>query len=158
MRTVRSIVADEMFREATDTPWHLSTGYAAFADSALITLTTMCHNAAAANGWWHTKKYDLITDTETYVLQDRNVGEAIALMHSELSEGFEAARKDLPSDKIEGFSGLEEELADTLIRIFDFAGGANLRLGEAFVAKLKYNTTREDHKLEAREAPGGKKM
>lgn len=155
MRTVRSKVAREIFEDAKLRPFDLTDQDGNTVQNYLNACKDVCHEAAAANGWWHNRSS---VNPTIYDLQDRNVGEAIALMHSELSEGFEAARKDLPSDKIEGFSGLEEELADTLIRIFDFAGGANLRLGEAFVAKLKYNTTREDHKLEAREAAGGKKM
>lgn len=75
--------------------------------------------------------------------QSENVGEKIALMHSELSEALEADRKNLPSEHLhEGFTGVEEELADTIIRILDFAGHFKLRLGEALIAKLVYNTTR----------------
>lgn len=74
--------------------------------------------------------------------KSENVGEKIALMHSELSEALEADRKDLPSDHLPDFAGVEEELADTIIRILDFAGHFKLRLGEALIAKLVYNTTR----------------
>lgn len=115
-------------------------------------LGRICHEAAAARGWWHSLAF------ATPMPKERNVGELIALMHSELSEALEAARKDLLSDHIPEFFGVEEELADCLIRIFDFAGAANLRLGEAFVAKMKYNHTRKDHSLEARAAEGGKKI
>lgn len=71
-----------------------------------------------------------------------NAGEKYALMHSELSEGMEANRKDLASDKIEGFSGEEEELADTIIRILDYAYENDLRLGDALVAKMLVNLQR----------------
>ena len=71
-----------------------------------------------------------------------NTGEKIALMHSELSEALEADRKDLTSDHIPEFSGVEEELADCLIRILDFAAHHELRIGEAVTAKMLYNTTR----------------
>jgi NTP pyrophosphatase (non-canonical NTP hydrolase) len=71
-----------------------------------------------------------------------NTAEKIALMHSELSEALEADRKDLESDKIPGFSGVEEELADLMIRVFDFAGHHNLRLGEAVVTKMRMNLQR----------------
>ena len=99
--------------------------------------------------WW--------LDLETGQPVKRNVGEMIALMHSELSEALEGDRKDRQSDHIEGFSGLEEEMADLLIRAFDFCGGLKLRIGDAFSAKMCYNRTREDHKREARLAMGGKK-
>ena len=71
-----------------------------------------------------------------------NNAEKIALMHSELSEALEADRKNLPSDKIPDFTGLEEELADCIIRILDFAGYHKLELAKAITAKLRYNLTR----------------
>ena len=67
----------------------------------------------------------------------------IALMHSELSEALEALRKGDPeSTKIPGFRHLEEELADAVIRIFDFAGREDLNLSRAIVEKHKYNKSR----------------
>lgn len=74
--------------------------------------------------------------------ESENVGEKIALMHSELSEALEADRKDLPSDHIAPFSGVEEELADCMIRILDFAAHFDLRVPEALVAKLHFNLSR----------------
>lgn len=74
--------------------------------------------------------------------QSDNTGEKIALMHSELSEALEADRKDLDSEHVPGFTGVEEELADVLIRIFDFAYQHNLRLGAALAAKMQFNLTR----------------
>ena len=71
-----------------------------------------------------------------------NTGEKIALMHSELSEALEADRKSLDAEHIPGFSGVEEELADVIIRVLDFAGHHQLRLGEALSAKIAYNLTR----------------
>lgn len=70
-------------------------------------------------------------------------GTAIALMHSELSEALDAARHgNQPSDHIPAFSGVEEELADTVIRIMDWCGHKGYRLGEAIVAKMAFNATR----------------
>lgn len=71
-----------------------------------------------------------------------NVGEKIALMHSELSEMLEADRKDAPSDKIP-MSGVEEEAADVLIRLLDFCGHFRLDLGRALRLKLLMNLGRE---------------
>lgn len=73
---------------------------------------------------------------------ERNKGEQIALMHSELSEALEGLRKNLQSDHIPEFTAEEEEIADLLVRLLDYSGGHGLRLGEAFVAKLNYNRTR----------------
>lgn len=75
--------------------------------------------------------------------KERNMGEVIALIHSELSEWLEALREGNPeSEKIPGFSAVEEEMADAVIRIFDLAGGGRFRLADAIDAKLKYNETR----------------
>lgn len=73
----------------------------------------------------------------------KSPGEAIALMHSELSEALEALRDGNPkSKKIPEFSHLEEELADVVIRIMDFAGGHGLEIASAIIAKHRFNMTR----------------
>jgi hypothetical protein len=70
-------------------------------------------------------------------------GTRIALIHSELSEALEADRHgNPPDDHIPEFSGMEAELADAILRIMDFSVHRNLRVGQAVVAKLKYNATR----------------
>ena len=74
---------------------------------------------------------------------DRNDGEMIALMHSELSEALEAIRHgNPPDDKIPEFTGAEAELADCIIRIMDTAHARGWRVAEAIVAKMAYNEGR----------------
>ena len=98
-------------------------------------LIALCHGLAVEGGWWN--------DPTTGSQRDRNDGELICLMHSELSEALEADRKNITSDdKIPDFTGVEAELADTIIRIFDFAGFHQLRLAEALVAKMHVNLER----------------
>lgn len=121
-----------------------------FAAQELDRLALFCHLKANIRGWWH--------DSQTGDAKELNVGERYALMHSELSEGLEAVRKSLVSDHIPAFTGEEEELADVLIRLFDYAGAKKLRLADAFLAKLLFNEKREDHSVEAREGEGGKRF
>ena len=87
----------------------------------------------------------------------RNVGEMLALVHSEISEALEGHRKDLMDDHLPHRKMFEVELADAVIRIFDIAAGLGLDLGGAFEEKMEYNARRRDHQLEARRLAGGKK-
>jgi len=83
---------------------------------------------AKDHGWWE---------------GEINDGEKIALMHSELSEALEVLRQgDTNSAHIYGFTAMEEELADAVIRIMDYALYRNLRLAEAIQAKREFNSTR----------------
>lgn len=82
----------------------------------------------------------------------------IALIHSEISEALEGVRKNCPDDKLPHRKMEEVELADALIRIFDYAGAHNLDLGGALVEKMAYNRSRADHKPENRRKEGGKKI
>lgn len=72
----------------------------------------------------------------------RNFGEAIALVMSELGEAMEAHRKKAMAEHIDGFCGVEEELADAVIRIMDLAVGLGIDLGGALLAKHEYNKSR----------------
>jgi len=88
----------------------------------------------------------------------RNKGELLALIHSEISECLEGERKNLQDDKLPHRKMAEVELADALIRIFDYAGGFGYDLSGAFAEKMEYNRIRADHKTEQRLKPDGKKF
>ncbi len=90
-------------------------------------------------------------------MKTRNKAELLFLIISEVVEAGEGARKDLMDDKLPHRKMLEVELADTLIRLFDFAGAYGLDLEGALREKLSYNKKREDHKPENREKEGGKR-
>lgn len=66
----------------------------------------------------------------------------IALIHSELGEMTEGVRKPGPDQHCPAFTQEEIELADVLIRAFDYAGAFQLRLAEAIQAKMDYNRSR----------------
>lgn len=112
-------------------------------------LSDVIHRLNNHAGWWH--------DIETGKPKDRNVGELLMLIVSEIGEAMEADRKDLMDDKLPHRKGLEVELADAMIRILDFAGAAGMDIGGAIVEKLEFNLKRSDHKPENRAKDGGKK-
>ena len=87
----------------------------------------------------------------------RNVGEMIALMHSELSEALEGHRKGLKDDKLPQWDMVDVEMVDCLIRIMDFLGQKGVDVEQIFKDKMEFNQVREDHKLENRQKDGGKK-
>ena len=90
------------------------------------------HENAVKHGWWEGGP------------EARNIGELIALVHSELSEALEAMRHGNPPDEhLPQFDNMTVELADAVIRIMDMASGLGLRLGEAIEAKHRYNIQRE---------------
>jgi NTP pyrophosphatase (non-canonical NTP hydrolase) len=73
---------------------------------------------------------------------EQNRAEKIALMHSELSEALEAIRRPIQDDHCPEFTSEEVEMADVIIRVFDYCGAYKLRLSEAFEAKMKFNAGR----------------
>ena len=86
------------------------------------------HRTAVEHGWW---------------VQERPIGEVLMLAVTELAEAMEAYRDGNPSsEKIDGYTKVEEELVDTIIRILDLAGGMEFDIEGALRAKMAYNETR----------------
>lgn len=113
-------------------------------------LTDLCYGVNAH--WW--KTLDLKSDELANLLI---VPTKIMLIVTELAEAVEAHRRNLKDDKLPTRPGLEVELADALIRIFDLGGALGLDLAGAFQDKLLFNTSRTDHTAEARAQTNGKK-
>jgi hypothetical protein len=109
----------------------------------------LAHKTATDAGWY--------VDPNTGKSVDRNFGEVVALMHSELSEALEADRKGLMDDKLTHRSGVEVEFSDVFLRISDTAAARGYDVAGAFIEKNYFNQTRADHKLKNRNKVGGKK-
>jgi len=71
--------------------------------------------------------------------EEINVSEKIALIHSEISEAFEAYRKK----NIDGKDGFSEELGDAVQRILHLAGVFNIDIEKEILKKLEYNKNRK---------------
>lgn len=117
------------------------------------------HDSNVVAGWW--------TDLETGInlanearkgtrLGKAIVAEKLCLIHSEVSEAMEGARKNLPDDKLPHRPMIEVELADAVIRILDLCGALELDIDGAINEKRTYNSKREDHKIENRLKANGK--
>ena len=117
---------------------------------ALRQMQQTIHQSCIAAGWYN----DLATGEPV----ERNFGEVVALMHSELSEALEGWRKDLMDNHLTDRKMAEVEIADTIIRILDTAGAEGMDVAGAIRDKFAYNQQRADHKIENRRKVGGKKI
>ena len=106
-------------------------------EEALKTLQARIHETAVSKGWWD---------------EERNTGEILCLIHSEVSEALEAYRDpkhditeiwtELDGNGVVKPEGFTVELADVLIRILDVVQHHELPFTEALLQKMFYNTTR----------------
>jgi hypothetical protein len=103
--------------------------------------------------WWR--------DPLTLAPRERNMGELLMLIVSELAEAMEGHRKNLNDTHLPQYKMFDVELVDTLIRLLDMMGQRqmteDIHFGAIFADKMKYNFDRQDHSIEARNAEGGKK-
>lgn len=108
------------------------------------------HTVASNGGWW--------TDLKSGETIQRNKGELMMLMVSEIAEAMEGMRKNKMDDHLPKRKSEEVEFADAIIRILDYAGFYHLDIASAIAEKLEYNQSRADHKIENRIKDDGKKF
>jgi NTP pyrophosphatase (non-canonical NTP hydrolase) len=79
-----------------------------------------CHGIAKEKGFWE---------------KERNVGEALMLIVTELAEAMEGYRHNDQAN-------FKEELADTYIRLFDLCGGLGIDIEAEIAKKTEFNKSR----------------
>lgn len=79
------------------------------------TLSAEIHQLNVDAGWW--------TNFETGERLDRNFGEMIALIHSELSECWEEVASEARDHHLHQLLNWQVKVADACIRVYDILGG-----------------------------------
>ena len=83
-------------------------------------LSEICHAIAVEKGFWD---------------EERNIGEALMLIVTELAEAMESYRK-------QDDANFREEMADTFIRLFDLCGGLGIDIEGEIDKKSQKNKGR----------------
>jgi len=83
-------------------------------------LSQICHAIAVEKGFWD---------------QERNIGEALMLVVTELAEAMESHRH-------QDDENFKEEIADTFIRLLDLCGGLNIDIEDEIHKKSLKNKQR----------------
>lgn len=136
---------------------------------SLERLRDACHRNSVEHGFWDEAEQNVQRPDPNHpgmalygpmATKPWNFGEKVALLHSELSEMFEAWRKNLrDSDKdvriidpscrtkddpvgTRRLTCVEEEMADVFIRLLDLAGKLKIDVGRVILAKMEYNRGR----------------
>ena len=87
---------------------------------SLNDLAKLCHSIAVEKGFWD---------------KERNIGEALMLIVTELAEAMEAHR-------VQDEQNFKEELADSFIRLLDLCGGLEIDIEEEIYKKSIKNKNR----------------
>jgi len=87
---------------------------------SLNELSKICHSIAKEKGFWD---------------EERNIGEALMLVVTELAEAMEAYRH-------QDQENFKEELADTFIRLLDLCGGLSIDIEDEIEKKSHTNKKR----------------
>lgn len=122
-------------------------------DFIISTLNGLCTDAAANSrdkgfhGPYHLLddlvEHGDLSKSQQDMLRNHLDQACMARIAGEVGEVVEAMRHgNPPSEKIPNFSHIEEELADILIRVFDFCGMHGYNLGGAVVEKMCHNASR----------------
>ena len=87
---------------------------------SLNELAQLCHRIAVEKGFWE---------------KERNIGEALMLIVTELAEAMEAHR-------VQDEANFKEEIADSFIRLLDLCGGLKIDIEEEIYKKALHNKNR----------------
>lgn len=106
--------------------------------------------------WNYIQQYVAEREKISFGRDNYNIGEKIALVHSEISEALEGVRKNLPDDHLPHRPAGEVEFADAIIRMMGIAEHEGWDVPGAIIEKAVYNDTRADH--QDRSGPHGKRF